>query len=425
MKKLLMVLLVSIMSISMIAVFSLAGCKKEEASAEEEVTVQEAPAEEVEEEAPAAEEVTEAVEEEAGGDEIDPWILEIREGLEGLRYEIPSESQGPDGQTPTWDTELVLTVAEVEKIREGREDGTPFRLATNLDGDHGDWGIACEKAFKDTCDYLNIEIVALGNAEYDPTKQMSDIETLMALDPDIIIAAPVDRITAAEAFRPAVDAGVNLVFWSNTPEGYVQGEDYVGISAADIYGEGLVSGRALGEIIGGSGQVGFAVFGAEFWICNYVDALARDTLEKDYPDVEVVAYEGWTAIPEAENVAAAMIQRYPDIKGFYVSWMDPAQNVAAACQDAGRDDIKISTLGVNAPALINMLSGGNIAAILSDMPYYMGMDHVLVGAYGLLDKPCPEFTICPVTAITKDNVEEIWSLAFKTELPEEVAELIE
>jgi ribose transport system substrate-binding protein len=431
MKKLLIIMLVAVISISMLVTFSLTGCK---GAVEEAVTeaveeaveeVEEAVEEAVEEVEEAAEVVEEAVEEEAGGDEIDPWILEIREGLEGLRYEIPSESQGPDGQTPTWDTELVLTVAEVEKIREGREDGTPFKLATNLDGDHGSWTVACEKAIKDACDYLNIEIVALGNAEYDPTKQMSDIETLMALDPDIIISAPVDRITAAEAFRPAVDAGVSLVFWSNTPEGYVHGEDYVGISAADIYGEGLVSGKALGEIVGGSGQVGFAVFGADFWICNYVDQLARDTLEENYPDVEVVAYEGWSTIPEAEGVAAAMIQRYPDIKGFYVSWYDPAQNVAAACQDAGRDDIKISTLGVDTPSLINMLSGGNIAAILSDMPYYMGLDHVIVGAYGLLDKPCPEFTICPVTSINKDNVEEIWGLAFKTELPDEVAELIE
>ena len=428
MKKNLIILLVSVISISMFVTFSLTGCK---GAAEEAVTeVAEEAVEEVTEVAEEAVEeveevVEEAVEEEAGGDEIDPWILEVREGLEGLRYEIPPESQGPDGQTPTWDTELVLTVAEVEKIREGREDGTPFKLATNLDGDHADWGIACEKAIKDVCDYLNIEIVALGNAEYDPTKQMSDIETLMALDPDIIIAAPVDRITAAEAFRPAVDAGVNLVFWSNTPEGYVHGEDYVGISAADVYGEGLINGTSLGEVVGGSGQVGFAVFGADFWICNYVDSLAKEIVERDFPDIEVVAYEGWATVPEAENVAAGMIQKYPEIKAIYCSWMEPGLYVAAACQDAERDDIKIATGGVNAPALINMLSGGNMAAIMSDMPYYMGFNHALVGAYGLLDKPCPEFTICPVVSLNKDNVEEIWGLAFKTPLPDEVAELIE
>jgi ribose transport system substrate-binding protein len=379
---------------------------------------------EKEKEVEKAVEAEEPVAEEVRGDEIASWLLEIREPLKGMRYEIPLESHGPDGQTPTWDTELVLTVAEVEKIRQGREDGTPYRLATNLDGDHGAFTVAMEKGIRTVCDHLNIEIVALGDAEYDPTKQKSDIETLLALDPDIIIAAPVDRVTAAEAFRPAVDAGVNLVFWSNTPEGYVHGEDYVGISAADVYGEGVLNGTNLGEVVGGSGQVGFVVFGADFWICNYVDNLAREIVEMKHPGVEVVGYEGWATIPEAEGVAAAMIQRYPEIKGFYASWYDPALFVAAACQAAGRDDIKIATGGVDIPALVNMLSGGNIAALMTDMPFYMGLDHALVGAYGLLGKPCPVFTVCPVTSITKDNVKKVWGLAFNTPLPDEVAELV-
>ena len=40
---------------------------------------------------------------EVGGDEADPWIIEVREGLEKYRGEIIFD--GPQGKTPSWDTE--------------------------------------------------------------------------------------------------------------------------------------------------------------------------------------------------------------------------------------------------------------------------------------------------------------------------------
>ena len=48
--------------------------------------------------------------EEVGGDEVAPWILEMRKGLEPYRGEI--NYKGEYGKTPTWDTELVLTSFE-------------------------------------------------------------------------------------------------------------------------------------------------------------------------------------------------------------------------------------------------------------------------------------------------------------------------
>ena len=41
-------------------------------------------------------------------------------------------------------------------------------------------------------------------------------------------------VSGAEAFRPAVEAGVQLVFLSNVPEGYVHGTDYVGVVTDDL-----------------------------------------------------------------------------------------------------------------------------------------------------------------------------------------------
>lgn len=50
-------------------------------------------------------------------DDPDPWIIDVRKGLEPYRGTF--NFKGPDGQTPTWDTDLVLTKGEVQKIQAG------------------------------------------------------------------------------------------------------------------------------------------------------------------------------------------------------------------------------------------------------------------------------------------------------------------
>jgi len=102
--------------------------------------------------------VEEKVEMGAAGGEIDPWILETRRGLEPYRGTIDPSFKGPDGQTPTWDTELVLTVADVEKIRKEN-----YKVAFNMDGAQGEYHEAMTKGIRDACeshslrDLLNVE----------------------------------------------------------------------------------------------------------------------------------------------------------------------------------------------------------------------------------------------------------------------------
>ena len=71
------------------------------------------------------------------------------------------------------------------------------------------------KGTVDACEYLNIDIVAEASANFDAAKQLSDVETFIQLKPDAIIGAPIEPVTAAGAFRPAIDAGIKLAFVSN------------------------------------------------------------------------------------------------------------------------------------------------------------------------------------------------------------------
>ncbi len=349
-------------------------------------------------------------------DEIDQWIINVRKGLE--KYRGPIVFKGPLGQTPQWDTEIVLTNAEVERIRQGN-----YTAAISWHGSQGEYTEALGGGIKDGLKHLGIKLVAETSAEFDPAKQKTDVESMMALKPDIIITLPTDSVTSVATFRPVVDAGIKLVLISNQPDGYLHGKDFVGITTSMPYDQGrfMADAVAMGTK---TKKVGIIFFDADFWIVNFIDDVVRDTLADEYPEIEVVVEEGF-ANPAVDigNAANAIIQRHPEVDTFYVSF--GALPAAIAAVDANRPDIMVVSQGLDKPYMQNMLSGGNIYAIITDSTYNIGVNAALLGGYGVLGKRAPEYSISPSAIITRKNLKEMWKLAFRVvPFPPEFEELM-
>src|SRR5439155_13781432 len=119
--------------------------------------------------------------------------------------------QGPNGEAPTATSEITLTGAEVSKIKGGSY------TAALLWHTSSDFVNAVTAGAKDEFSRLGISVVATTDAGFDAAKQKSDIETVLAKKPSVILALPLDPTTSAEAFRPAVEAGTKIVLLSNTP----------------------------------------------------------------------------------------------------------------------------------------------------------------------------------------------------------------
>ncbi len=351
-----------------------------------------------------------------GGDETDPWIVEVREGLEKYRGEITFD--GPQGQTPSWDTKLVLTLNEVEQIKKGG-----YTAAIAWHGQQGEYTDALGGGIKDGLEHLGIKLVAEASADFDPAKQKTDVETMMALKPDVIITLPTDSVTSVATFRPVVDAGTKLVLISNQPDGYVHGKDFVGNTTSMPYDQGRFMADAMAQATK-TNKVGIIFFDADFWIVNFIDGVVRDTLADDYPHIEIAAEQGFAnPATDIENAALAIIQRYPEVDTLYVSF--GALPAALACESAERDDISVISQGLDKPYMQNMLSGGNIYAIITDSTYNIGVNAALLAGYGVLDKPAPEYIISPSATITKENLREMWKLAFRiVPFPKELEELM-
>jgi ribose transport system substrate-binding protein len=346
---------------------------------------------------------------------VDPWILQVREGLE--KYRGSFNFKGPNGQTPTWDTELVLTLGEVEKIKSGN-----YKAVIAWHGSQGEYTDALGGGIKDGLKHLGIRLLGEASAEFDPAKQRSDVENLMAMNPDIVISLPTDSVTSVQTFKPVVEKGKKLVLISNQPQGYVHGKDFVGLSTSMPQDQGKFMAEAVLKATK-SGEVGFIYYDADFWIVNYIDGVVEETLKKGKPDLKIYKKGFANPATDIENSALAILQTNPKVDALYVSFS--AMGAAIACESLGRKDVKVVSQGLDKPYMQNMLSGGNIYAIITYSTYNIGVNTALMAGYGVLGKPAPEYLISPSATVTKGNLREMWKLAFRVvAFPQELEALM-
>ena len=325
---------------------------------------------------------------------------------------------GPNGEEATASSEVSLTEEEIAQIQEGNY------TAALLWHTSAAFTEAVSQGAHDAFAEMGIEVVAETNAEFDTAQQANDVETAMALDPDIIISLVIDPVSGAEAFRPAVEQGVQLVFLSNVPEGYVHGEDYVGIVTDDLVGMGTAAAEILGDAMGGEGQVGYIFHDASYYVTNQRDQSFKAWIEARYPGIEIVAEEGLADPAAAEELASAMLTRNPEITGIYAPWATPADGVLAALRAAGRDDVSVVTLDLDTNVALDMVEGGNMAGIVADLAYELGRTMAVEGAYGLLGKEAPAFTVVPAIKVTNENLVEAWNESLAQDPPAQVMEAL-
>jgi ribose transport system substrate-binding protein len=260
-------------------------------------------------------------------------------------------------------------------------------------------------------------MVGVASSELDPIRQKANMETFMGLDPDFITCQPQDLHLAASTFDPLVEKGIGLVFLSNIPTGYEPGVHYVAGLTDSLYDMGRDAADLIAEAIGGEGKILTITVAGVNYVCNTRDAAFRETIESKYPNIEIVADGGFQAMSEAGPQASGLVTRYPDVKGIYVSFSNPAVDVLEAVKGLGRTDIKIITMDLDSVSALDMAQGGNVYGFAIDLAYSMGFGRALLGAYHAIEKPAPKYVTSPSFVVTRDNLEEGWLRSFGVELP--------
>lgn len=332
--------------------------------------------------------------------------------LEGFIF----ETVGPQGEEPVDYQDIAVSTAEAEQINQGE-----YKAAI-LMHTSGDWPNAVIAGAEDAFATLGIEVVAITDAEFDSNKQRTDIETALALDPDIIITLIIDPVSGAEALRPAIEAGVQVVLLSNLPQDFVHGTDYASIVTDDLFNMGKSIAELIGEELNGEGNVGIIFHDASYYVTNQRDTAVEAVLARDFPDIDVVARSGLANPDDSEVIASALLTEFSDLDAIYAPWDGPAEGVVAALRAAGREDsVSVFTMDLGATNVLNMARGGSVKGVVADLPFDLGQTMANIGALATIGVATPAFVTVPAIKVQQNNIARTWERSLNRALPDEIA----
>lgn len=324
---------------------------------------------------------------------------------------------GPDGSVPGGLEDVQLTDEEIQKVKDGN-----FKVAIcyhQLDNQVNQSKLsACQEVLEE----LGIEVVAVTDAQSDAVKEVDQLETALALNPDALLSMPYDVEVTKAAYQKYIDAEIPVVFMENASADFTAGEDYVAVTNSDSYGNGMFAAMLLAESIGYEGKVAMVYYDAAFFTTNERDRGFRETIEKYYPDIEIVAESGFTSIDVVGTVADGLFAQYPDIDGVYASWDIPATSVITSARAIGREDLKVTGVDL----------GDDSTYMIADQDMYVGAScpkAVETGkiegyalACALIGKEIPTYLCSSVQPVSYDNVLEAYKSCFGVDAPDAVKE---
>lgn len=326
-------------------------------------------------------------------------------------------STGPNGETATSAYELELTEEEKNEIREGN-----YTAAISFHYAGNDWSTSQQQGLTETFEDLGIDIITVTDANFSVEQQVSDIENIISLNPDILVSIPTDATSTADAYRRAAEAGIDIVFMDNVPTGFEPGEDYISVVSADNYGNGVIAAELLGESLNGEGEIGIVYFDADFFVTNQRLEAFKLTMEEQYPNIDIVSEQGFTDENAGAELADVILTQYPNIDGIFAHWDIPAEGVLSSIQAAG-SDAKLTTIDLGNNMALE-IARGNVVGLGAQMPYNQGVAEATLAAYGLLGKEAPAYVAVPAKRVDQSNIVEAYEEVYNTDAPDWLLEAL-
>jgi ribose transport system substrate-binding protein len=350
---------------------------------------------------------------------INSQVVDPTQALANLQEEVLS--QGPHGEKPTPVSSVSLTAEEIEKIR-----ALKAKAAIVMHYITGsDWSQAQIAGLRSQFDKMGIEVIAVTDAGFNPERQVTNIQTVLDQNPQIIVSIPTDGDITAAAYKEASEKGVKLVFMDNVPTAFSVGQDYVSVVSADNYGNGVASAHLMAKALNGEGQIGIIYHAADFFVTRQRYEAFKKTIMENYPKITIVAEQGIREpnfFEDANQAAAVMLTANPNLKGIWAVWDLPAEGVRSAALTARRDDLVITTIDLGLNVAVDMAANRLIKGVGAQRPYDQGVTEAILAGYALLGKPAPPYVALPALPVTRENLLEAWKTIYHRDPPTSLRE---
>ncbi|MBC8470143.1 MAG: substrate-binding domain-containing protein [Planctomycetes bacterium] len=239
--------------------------------------------------------------------------------------------------------------------------------------------------------------------ESDRERQIQIVEDFIALKVAGVVLAP----NGSNALVPKVEE----MFAKNIPcviiDSEIDTDKYVSFAATNNYQGGVIAARRMGKILNGKGKVIVTKFMPGSGSTINRENGFIETIEKEFPDIEIVDTKyGMATVETALQAAEDLLTKHAELDGLYASNASTSVGSAQALQSQGRTD-KIKMVGFDAEeTLIDKLRSGVVDSLVVQDPYKMGY----IGVKTLVDKingkEVPKSIDTGVELVTLERLEE-------------------
>lgn len=309
----------------------------------------------------------------------------------------------------------------IEKVLEAR-DGEKVKVGYDIYFLGNSWSVQfyqefkwnAENRFKDVLDVTYVQ------SDNDVSKQIANLEDLIAQGVDVIITTPCDTTAVNATLQEAMDEGIKVII-SGTA---VEGDCYDTTITVDEKDFGIAGAEWLVEQLDGKGKI-VMLNGISGFSANQLRYEGAMSVLEQYPDIEILATEDadWD-YAKAKTVTADLLATYPEIDGVWSQGGAMTLGAIEAFQAANRDLVPMT--GEDNNGYLKVCVNNDMEGISVSKPTWLNRVAIESALKLMLGEEVEKDDIYPVMTIKTEEMPEYVHMDLSddvwcgTELPEDV-----
>jgi ribose transport system substrate-binding protein len=242
---------------------------------------------------------------------------------------------------------------------QSEKEANPFRIAET-------------QSIKDEAAKIGVKKLIVTNAQSQLSKQISDIQDMLAQGAQFLIVAPLN----SDGLEPALSAAAAKKVPVLTIDRKINAtacKDYLAFLGSNFVEQGKRAADALVKATGGTGKVAILLGSSGNNVTTDRTNGFVDELKAKAPGMQIVAQQtGDFARDKGQQVMEQLIQSKPDISAVYAENDEMALGAVTALTGAGKkpgSDIKIVSIDGTRNAVQGIVNG-NINAVIESNPRF-------------------------------------------------------
>ncbi|OKJ48928.1 LacI family transcriptional regulator [Streptomyces sp. CB02009] len=242
---------------------------------------------------------------------------------------------------------------------QSEKEANPFRIAET-------------QSIKDEAAKIGVKKLLTTNAQSQLSKQISDIQDMLAQGAQFLIVAPLN----SDGLEPALQAAAAKKVPVLTIDRKVNAtacKDYLAFLGSDFVEQGKRAADAMIKATGGKGKVAILLGSSGNSVTTDRTKGFVDQIAAQAPGIEIVAQQtGEFARDKGQQVMEQLIQSKPDITAVYAENDEMALGAVTALKAAGKapgKDVKVVSIDGTRNA-VQALANGELNAVIESNPRF-------------------------------------------------------